>query len=92
MNIEIEELAKEFGTTRALHPVSLSIPSGALVALLWQFLPWPRSARRPREFSLLALAQSKVAGREGLWPALRGWPSPVCCSSGVRLRRVRNAS
>lgn len=34
MNIEIEELAKEFGTTRALHPVLLSIPSGALVALL----------------------------------------------------------
>ena len=34
MNIEIEELAKEFGATRALHPVSLSIPSGALVALL----------------------------------------------------------
>lgn len=34
MNIEIEDLAKEFGTTRALHPVSLSIPSGALVALL----------------------------------------------------------
>lgn len=34
MNIEIEELAKEFGTTRALHPVSLSIPSGALIALL----------------------------------------------------------
>ena len=34
MNIEIEELPKEFGTTRALHPVSLSIPSGALVALL----------------------------------------------------------
>jgi len=34
MNIEIEELAKEFGTTRALHPVSLSVPSGALVALL----------------------------------------------------------
>jgi len=34
MNIEIEELAKEFGTARALHPVSLSIPSGALVALL----------------------------------------------------------
>jgi sulfate transport system ATP-binding protein len=34
MNIEIEELAKEFGTSRALHPVSLSIPSGALIALL----------------------------------------------------------
>jgi len=34
MNIEIEELAKEFGTERALHPVSLSVPSGALLALL----------------------------------------------------------
>ncbi|HSG35130.1 MAG TPA: ATP-binding cassette domain-containing protein, partial [Sphingomonadaceae bacterium] len=34
MNIEIDELAKEFGTSRALHPVSLSIPSGALIALL----------------------------------------------------------
>ncbi|QRF68748.1 sulfate/molybdate ABC transporter ATP-binding protein [Ponticoccus alexandrii] len=34
MNIKIEELAKEFGTSRALHPVSLSIPSGALIALL----------------------------------------------------------
>jgi sulfate transport system ATP-binding protein len=34
MHIEIEELAKEFGPERALHPVSLSIPSGALIALL----------------------------------------------------------
>ena len=34
MHIEIEELAKEFGPTTALHPVSLSIPSGALVSLL----------------------------------------------------------
>lgn len=34
MYIEIEELAKEFGTERALHPVSLSVPSGALIALL----------------------------------------------------------
>jgi len=34
MNIEIEELAKEFGATTALLPVSLSIPSGALVSLL----------------------------------------------------------
>lgn len=34
LQIEIEELAKEFGPTTALHPVSLSIPSGALVALL----------------------------------------------------------
>ncbi len=34
MNIEIEEISKDFGTTAALHPVSLSIPSGSLVALL----------------------------------------------------------
>ncbi|MBP7241095.1 sulfate ABC transporter ATP-binding protein [Amaricoccus sp.] len=34
MHIEIEDLAKEFGLTTALHPVSLAIPSGALVALL----------------------------------------------------------
>jgi sulfate transport system ATP-binding protein len=34
MHIEIEDVAKEFGPTTALHPVSLSIPSGALVALL----------------------------------------------------------
>lgn len=34
MFVEIEEIAKEFGASRALHPVSLSIPSGALIALL----------------------------------------------------------
>jgi sulfate transport system ATP-binding protein len=34
MNIEIEEISKEFGATAALHPVSLSIPSGSLIALL----------------------------------------------------------
>ncbi len=34
MHIEIDEIAKSFGATAALHPVSLSIPSGALVALL----------------------------------------------------------
>lgn len=34
MNIEIEEISKDFGSTPALHPVSLSIPSGTLVALL----------------------------------------------------------
>lgn len=34
MHIEIDEISKLFGTTAALHPVSLSIPSGALVALL----------------------------------------------------------
>jgi sulfate transport system ATP-binding protein len=34
MRIEIEDVAKEFGATTALRPVSLSIPSGALVALL----------------------------------------------------------
>ena len=34
MHIEIDSISKEFGTTAALHPVSLAIPSGALVALL----------------------------------------------------------
>jgi sulfate transport system ATP-binding protein len=34
MHIDIEDIAKEFGPTTALHPVSLSIPSGALAALL----------------------------------------------------------
>ena len=34
MQIEIDEISKEFGTTAALFPVSLSLPSGALVALL----------------------------------------------------------
>lgn len=34
MHIEIDEISKQFGTTAALNPVSLSIPSGALVALL----------------------------------------------------------
>jgi sulfate transport system ATP-binding protein len=34
MHIEIDEISKQFGTTAALHPVSFSIPSGALVALL----------------------------------------------------------
>ena len=34
MHIEIDEIAKEFGAATALHPVSLAIPSGALVALL----------------------------------------------------------
>lgn len=34
MHIDIDALAKTFGTTHALHPVSLSLPAGALVALL----------------------------------------------------------
>ena len=34
MVIQIDEISKLFGTTAALQPVSLSIPGGALVALL----------------------------------------------------------
>ncbi|MFE3837282.1 sulfate/molybdate ABC transporter ATP-binding protein [Pseudogemmobacter sonorensis] len=34
MHIEIDEITKLFGSTAALHPVSLNLPSGALVALL----------------------------------------------------------
>ncbi|NBZ86020.1 sulfate/molybdate ABC transporter ATP-binding protein [Stagnihabitans tardus] len=34
MQIDIDEISKLFGATAALHPVSLALPSGALVALL----------------------------------------------------------
>ncbi|TMV83157.1 ATP-binding cassette domain-containing protein [Thioclava sp. BHET1] len=34
MHIDIDEIAKDYGGTNALRPVSLSVPSGALVALL----------------------------------------------------------
>lgn len=34
MHIEIDKISKKFGTTAALHPVSLPLPAGALVALL----------------------------------------------------------
>lgn len=34
MHVEIDEISKAFGTSAALTPVSLSIASGALVALL----------------------------------------------------------
>lgn len=34
MNIDIEDISKDFGKTVALHPVSLALPSGTLVALL----------------------------------------------------------
>lgn len=34
MHICIDQIAKEFGQTTALHPVSLNVPQGALVALL----------------------------------------------------------
>ncbi|MDB6453504.1 sulfate/molybdate ABC transporter ATP-binding protein [Falsirhodobacter sp. 20TX0035] len=34
MHIQIDEIAKTFGATTALHPLALNLPSGALVALL----------------------------------------------------------
>lgn len=34
MHIQIDDVAKRFGTTTALHPLALNLPSGALVALL----------------------------------------------------------
>ncbi|MEY6432018.1 sulfate ABC transporter ATP-binding protein [Thioalkalicoccus limnaeus] len=34
MNIDIDQISKDFGATAALHPVSLVIPTGKLVALL----------------------------------------------------------
>jgi len=58
MNIDIEELAKEFGTDRALHPVSLRIPSGALVALLG-----PSGSGKTTLLRLLAGLEFPTSGR-----------------------------
>ena len=59
MNIEIEELAKEFGTARALHPVSLSVPSGALIALLG-----PSGSGKTTLLRILAGLEFPTSGRE----------------------------
>ncbi len=58
MNIEIEELAKEFGASRALHPVSLSIPSGALIALLG-----PSGSGKTTLLRILGGLESPTSGR-----------------------------
>ena len=58
MHIEIDEIAKEFGSTAALHPVSLSIPAGALVALLG-----PSGSGKTTLLRILAGLELPTAGR-----------------------------
>ncbi len=57
-HIEIEELAKEFGAERALHPVSLSIPSGALIAPLG-----PSGSGKTTRLRILAGLETPSSGR-----------------------------
>ncbi len=100
MHIEIEDIAKEFGPTTALQPVSLSIPSGALVALLGpsglgqDHAPaHPRRARVPEPGpGALRRAgrdrpQRAGAARRLRLPALRALPA----HDGVREHRLRPA-
>jgi sulfate transport system ATP-binding protein len=58
MHIEIEELAKEFGATTALLPVSLAIPSGALIALLG-----PSGSGKTTLLRILAGLEAPTSGR-----------------------------
>ena len=58
MHIEIEDIAKEFGPATALRPVSLTIPSGALVALLG-----PSGSGKTTLLRILAGLESPSQGR-----------------------------
>jgi len=58
MHIEIDEIAKDFGGTRALHPVSLSIPSGAMVSLLG-----PSGSGKTTLLRIIAGLESPSSGR-----------------------------
>jgi sulfate/thiosulfate transport system ATP-binding protein len=75
LNIEIEEISKDFGTTAALHPVSLSIPSGTLVALLG-----PSGSGKTTLCASLAGWSFRLAGRvlfDGPMP-----PGSACRNAG----------
>ena len=100
MHIDIDEIAKEFGTAPALHPVSLSIPSGALIALLGPSgsgkttllrilggLEFPTSGRVLFD-GQDATGLSRAGAPRGLrLPALRALPA----HDGVREHRLRPA-
>ena len=77
MQIEIDEISKEFGATAALHPVSLSIPSGALVALLG-----PSGSGKTTLLRIIAglvLIGLTLNGNIGAW----GWLGVVVLATGV---------
>ncbi|MCA0941724.1 sulfate ABC transporter ATP-binding protein [Salipiger pacificus] len=58
MHIDIDEISKSFGTTIALHPVSLAIPSGAMVSLLG-----PSGSGKTTLLRILAGLEQPSAGR-----------------------------
>ena len=58
MRIDIDGIAKEFGTVAALHPVRLALPSGALVALLG-----PSGSGKTTLLRILGGLESPTAGR-----------------------------
>ncbi|WP_353476576.1 sulfate ABC transporter ATP-binding protein (plasmid) [Salipiger sp. H15] len=58
MHIDIDEISKSFGTTTALHPVSLSIPSGAMVSLLG-----PSGSGKTTLLRIIAGLEQPSAGR-----------------------------
>jgi sulfate transport system ATP-binding protein len=58
MHIAIENIAKTFGPTTALNPVSLSIPQGALVALLG-----PSGSGKTTLLRILGGLEAPTAGR-----------------------------
>ncbi|KAA2316023.1 ATP-binding cassette domain-containing protein [Pseudooceanicola sediminis] len=58
MRIDIDEIAKSFAGTHALHPVSLSIPSGAMVSLLG-----PSGSGKTTLLRIIAGLEAPTAGR-----------------------------
>jgi sulfate transport system ATP-binding protein len=58
MHIEIDEIAKDFGATAALQPVSLAIPSGR-----WWRSSGPRARARPRSCASWAGSRSRPGPR-----------------------------
>ncbi len=58
MHIDIDEISKTFAATTALHPVSLSIPSGAMVALLG-----PSGSGKTTLLRIIAGLEQPSAGR-----------------------------
>jgi hypothetical protein len=76
MHIEIDEIAKAFGATAALHPVSLAIPRGR-----WWRFSGPRGRARPRSCASWAAWRSRPRGAS----SSTGWTPPGCaCRTAAR--------